>query len=540
MTGAAEDGIWDYYERQADRFVGDRETQQSIARYEKDEDFDPYNYVPPGPVARDYLGSTALTTFIMGPVGGGKTVASAMKRIMGPALYMPACLDGVIRDRCIVVRDTFRRAEKTVLASWLQWFPRTYPGSTWTGGNDRPAAHTLRFRNERGQIVELLTEFLGLNGQDIGDLLRGYEFSSAWANEPDTLPPDALKYLEQRTGRYPSRRLLPREARRFRQVIGDFNAPDVDNWVYADFVEKQSPNRLLFEQPSGLDPNAENIDNLEPGYYEQMAADNEDWYVQRFVHNRFGFSRHGKPVYDTFSDRVHVSARPLKFDPRFPLLIGLDGGAGTMNPAAIIAQDHGDTQLKALREVVPGHGYGPTRFGELLAGIIDRDFPEAREIRAWADPAAMQVHGDREEGQLSWLDIVSGILNVPIWIPFDGSNEIALRIDAVKAELKTDGLRPNLIIDRRGCPKLIRGFASGYCFKRKPETASTTYEPTPDKNDYSHPHDALQYLVGGYRGRTRIIAAARASATRGRLTDGRGGSVWGASKGRGNFDPRTL
>jgi hypothetical protein len=63
--------------------------------------------------------------------------------------------------------------------------------------------------------------------------------------------------------------------------------------------------------------------------------------------------------------------------------------------------------------------------------------------------------------------------------------------------------------------------------------ASTTYEPTPEKNEYSHLHDALQYLVGGYRGRVRIIARARADATRSRASSP---SPWG-SKRRGDFDP---
>jgi hypothetical protein len=315
MNDATEDGIWGFYESNAPR-LDDDEARRLAASYEKDEAFDPYNFVPAGPVARDFLNSTVLSPFIMGPVGGGKTTTAAMKRIMMPALYAPACFDGVIRDRCVVVKDTFRRAEKTVLASWLQWFPRTYPGSSWTGGNDRPATHILRFRNVRGQVVELTTEFIGLNGQSVGDMLRGWEFSMAWANEPDTLPPDTLPYLEQRTGRYPRKArqgteplptMVAHDARRLRQVIGDLNAPDIDNWVYRDFVEKRSPNRVLFEQPSGLSADAENLEGLEAGYYEQMAADNEDWYVQRFVHNRFGYSRQGKPVYDTFNDRVHVA-----------------------------------------------------------------------------------------------------------------------------------------------------------------------------------------------------------------------------------------
>lgn len=517
----------------------DPELERILSKYRLDDrqidrDFDPYRYVPPGPVGRAFILDESLSPFIMGPVGAGKTVTAVFKRIVA-GTRMPACNDGVIRDRFVVVRSTYRDAEKTVLASWLQWFPRTYPGSSWSGGNDRPAIHILRFRTGQGKRVELITEFIGLNGQRVEDRLRGYEISGAWMNEADTLDESALRYLEQRTGRYPKRDMLPAGAKRFRQVIGDLNAPDIDNWVYKTFVEAPSPNRVLYAQPSGLSVEAENLKHLEAGYYEQMAADNEEWFVRRMVHNQFGYSRDGKPVYDTFNPRVHVAPRPIAYDPNLPLLIGLDGGGGTLNPAAIIGQMHAGWQLRILRELVPGHGYGPSRFGELLATEIEQHFPGAK-IRAWADPAS-QYGADREGGQLAWCEIVGVLIGATIQIPFDGSNEISLRTDAVKAELKTDGKDPNMLISPGGCPILVRGFASGYRFKKRKDGG---FEPSPEKNGFSHPHDGLQYLVGGVRGRAAIVQ----SAGRGRdnTAGGRGGWGSGASVGRakGGFDPHRV
>ncbi|WP_336800493.1 hypothetical protein [Kaistia sp. MMO-174] len=518
----------------------DPELERILRKYQLNEreierDFDPYRYVPPGPVARSFILDEHLSPFIMGPVGAGKTVTAVFKRIVA-GTRMPACNDGVIRDRFVVVRSTYRDAEKTVLASWLQWFPRTYPGSSWSGGNDRPAIHILRFRTQHGQRVELITEFIGLNGQRVEDRLRGYEISGAWMNEADTMDEDALRYLEQRTGRYPKRDLLPAGARRVRQVIGDLNAPDIDNWVYKVFVEKPTENRVLYAQPSGLSAEAENIKHLEPGYYEQMAADNEDWFVRRMVHNQFGYSRDGKPVYDTFNPRIHVAPRPLAYDPKLPLLIGLDGGGGTLNPAAIIGQLHAGWQLRILRELVPGHGYGPSRFGELLAAEIEQHFPGA-QIRAWADPAS-QYGADREGGQLAWNEIVGVLIGAVILIPFDGSNEISLRTDAVKAELKTDGKDPNMLISPTGCPILVRGFASGYKFAKRTDGQ---FEATPAKNAFSHPHDGLQYLVGGVRGRTAIVTGAGRGRNGPPGAQGRGGwPAGGAARAKGNFDPHKV
>ena len=55
---------------------------------------------------------------------------------------------------------------------------------------------------------------------------------------------------------------------------------------------------------------------------------------------------------------------------------------------------------------------------------------------------------------------------------------------------------PGLIISRN-CAILRKGFVSGYHFKVIEATGGPRPSPLPDKNRFSHPHDALQYLCLG-------------------------------------------
>lgn len=505
------------------------EDERLRAKYAVSESFDLTRYVPPGPVVQNFILAQPLTKFVMGPVGGGKTVGCAFARIEA-ATRMPVCKDGVIRDKFIVVRDTFRLAEKTVLASWLQWFPKTYPGSTWTGGNDRPATHTLRWRMRNGRIVEATTEFLGLNGESIEDMMRGREISGGWVNEADTVDESVLRNLEQRTGRYPKRdQLLEPDAPRVRQVLGDFNAPSIDNWTYREFVENPKEDRRLFTQTSGRSVDAENLGALELDYYTKIVKNEPEWFVRRFVDNQFGYSRDGKPVYEAFDQNRHVSREPLVPDQNLPLLIGMDAG---LTPAAVFLQPRPNGQLIVTDELYPGHGFGASRFGELVADMIARRYPRVPSIQAWCDPAA-QYGADKEGGELAWMDTVGLILELPVLVPANGSNEIGLRIDAVTGELNRfiDGQTPRLLISRH-CRMLIQGFASKYRFKKRKDNSGATYEPVPEKNDWSHPHDGLQYGVLGYRGRNAVV---RQSAGPARQSSG-GPSPWGSGAKAGGFD----
>lgn len=481
--------------------LGREPTSYELAQaYELEEDFDVTTYVPPGPVMQGFVNDRTKVVFGMGPVGGGKTTAAVMKRIYAGTLQ-PVMPDGWRRDHWVVVRDTFRNAEKSVLESWQRWFPKKYLGGDWTGGNDRPAVHTLRFELPDGSKCEMKTTFLGLNGEKVEDKMRGWELSGAWMNEADTMDEDVLTALEQRVGRYPRKSELRPGDEPFAQIIGDFNAPDQDNWVYRCFVEHPTPDRKLHAQPSGLSDMAENVQRLPKDYYQKIIANEEDWYVQRFVHNRFGFSRYGLPVYiNEFRPHVHLAAARLVVDPTQPLIVAAD--PGTSNAALVFLQPTAKGQLRAVLEIVPGQGYGAVACGMLLKAALENEFRgiDRSRVFGFIDPAGGYGGGI---AILNWMEEISMASGVMFSIPGDGNNDPMRRVDAVRKDLLTmiDADTPALLVCQRGCPMLARGFASGYRFKKNNNAtgAQHKYQLIPEKNQYSHPHDALQYGVIGWR-----------------------------------------
>lgn len=539
----------------------DDDLRLMVSKLEIYEDFDPFNYTPAGPISQRFILDLLPTTFLMGPLGGGKTTACAFKRVFAatqaPIARHPE--DGKPTRMCrwIVLRDTFRSAEKTVLESWKQWFPKTYPGSSWTGGNDRPAVHTLRFMGQDGVRIEAVTEFAGLGENSVETLMKGREYSGAWLNEADTHAEGALDDAEQRVGRYPSAKLLlsvdeieqlgrhlghrVTSGQRLALVIGDLNAPTLDNYVYQKFVKAPTPDRHFYRQPSGRSADAENRFNLEPDYYEKIVRNQEESFVKRMVDNEFGYSRHGKPVYESYRREKHVARSRIITDPRLELGIGIDTSMNTLNPAAVFGQILQPGRVAVCDELYMGHGVGSVRFGEGLKQKLSERYANFGKIRIWIDPAAQ--HGaDSEGGQLTAMETLSVILGLPILLPFNGSNELGMRLDAVKVELRgyTEA-DTHLTICPERCPVLIEGFDGKYRFKRRKESASTEFEEQPEKtHPWSDLHDALQYLIGGFRGRAGLMRAAAdmGAADRGRFERGQArGGGWGKP---GSFDPRKV
>ncbi|MFG1300356.1 hypothetical protein V5F49_11235 [Xanthobacter sp. V3C-3] len=466
---------------------------------------------PPGPVSQAFaLDFASLVKFFMGPVGAGKTTTCIFASQAFSAA-MPTCSDGVVRSKGVVVRDSFRTLEKTTLASWFTWFPKDHPGWDYTGGNDRPAVHTLRFQLPGGRVLESITEFVGIGEKRVEDILRGWEGSWAWMNEADLMSEDVLDYLTQRIRRYPSKRLLPAGVDAPGMVMGDLNAPDIDNFVYKRFVEDLPEGWRFYVQPGGMDPGAENLGNLPRDYYQRMIAGKQDWWVRRFIHNRFGYSRFGHPVYPEFNELLHVAPQELTARPGVPLVLCMDAG---LSPAALVLQPLPDGQILVLDELVPGHGVGPARFAGAIVQLLVERYPGCDIRTAVADPAAL--HGaDTEAGELSWIETVGKAISHPVMPCF--TNEPALRTEAVRLRLVTmiDGRRPGLLISPR-CRKLVQGFAYGYRFENVRKDSTSPFKEKPEKNDFSHVHDALQYGVLEIVGRYGVIDQAAKAGRPGR------------------------
>ncbi len=453
---------------------------------------------PPGPVAAAFFADTARVALIMGPVGSAKT-STALMKIIYAALAQPASpVDGVRYWKAAVVRDTYRNLAKTTIPSWHNWVPRSL--GDWQDGP--PATHRLKF-DLGGALIDLTVEFIALGEHRVEDVMRGWEGSMVYINEADLVPRDVLTYVNSRVGRYPNAQHggCPRP-----QVLLDMNAPDDDNWTWRDFVDALPEGWKFYRQPSGLDPAAENLANLPADYYAKIAHGQPDWWVRRFVRNEFGYSRDGKPVYAEFSDARHVAAQPLLPVRGIGLKLGLDAG---LTPAAVIGQRMPTGQWRILDELVfdgGGIAFGGA-LNRLLAGEKYRGIPV--EV-ACHDPAANARAATDER---TWAQVVRAATKLPMRPA--PSNSLHARLEAVRLPLTRliDG-EPGLLLSPT-CRVLRKGFNSGYRFRRMQVPGREQYADLPEKNEFSHVHDALQYLLDGggeyyaVRGREQAASGAR-------------------------------
>lgn len=483
---------------------------------------------PVGPVASGFVKSRAFISGIMGPVGGGKTVAG-IARCFRLGLSQKANWDEkrgcfVKRCRIMAVRDTYPNLDRTLIKTWHQWVPKEM--GRWSG--DAPRTHTFTIDvgtpGMKGfHQLDMEMIFTALGEHAVEDVLRGFEGTGLWGNEWDLLPRALLELGVGRVGRYPS---VSEGGCRISQIWGDFNAPDEDNHLYDLFVNKKIDSDLaelireqtggkqplieFFEQPGGLEENAENLHNLDPSgegdrdrgriYYRKQAAVMSEPMKRRMVDNKWGAVRSGMPVYPEFSDRLHVveEAKPIE---GLPLRIAMDAG---LTPAAVIGQRTSWGQTIVLAELATIldqedeqlETVGPTAFGEALADLLATRFPGYPVEFAVVDPAAAKGT-DGSGNELSWLQTAARAARIRIRAAPVPNNDLTVRLEAVRRPLKRllEQGKPALVISS-ACKVLRRGFNSGYVYRRTAVAGGDSrYENKPSKNQYSHVHDALQYLM---------------------------------------------
>ena len=496
------------------------------------------SYAPPGPTVARFHASSAMIRPMAGPIGSGKTTGLCWDAIFTTMLQTPQS-DGVRRAKVGMLRDTYRNLYGTTLQTWFKSFPRTL--GDFVGSDDRPFTHALSFPapylDARGQptakmgACELVVEGRALGAHSVEATCRGWEIVLALCDEWDLLPEEATAYLLGRSMRAGDPRY-----RVSRGVAGTFNKPDIDHHAYRMCVEEIEKNRWIevdgrkirglefFDQPPGLlpggppyrtNPEAENLQNLDDGYYVLATINAEDWYIRRMLRNEWGATVSGERVYTGYSDERHLSPVELEPEAGDELVIGLDAG-GT--PAAVILGRTRTGRRIVYAEVVMvdpmdprrtklQHGVGPNRFARELRDLIASRFRRNRFRIGYADPASY-YGADRPAGEYAWPETVGQLLEIPIQPA--PSNEVDLRLDAVKSLLyggnDYDG-KPNLIINR-SCTFLRRGFVSDYKYEaRDPKQPGKTLKP--QKTTTSHVHDALQYACLGDVGRAGVVAGRR-------------------------------
>jgi len=168
-------------------------------------------------------------------------------------------------------------------------------------------------------------------------------------------------------------------------------------------------------------------------------------------------------------------------------------------------------QWRVVFEVVPGRMNG-RRFGDLCRQLLGEKCPGWKIAGAWADPAGF-TGADKEAGELAWAETVGVTMGISIQPA--PTNEIDPRLASVKDELTflIDGSTPGLIVSGPDCPILRKGFASDYCYRKVRVGNTERFDPKPDKSRVSsNPHDALQYVMLGVKGRAGVVIGRAAEA----------------------------
>lgn len=465
------------------------------------------SYDAPPTVGR-FMDSESFGRGIVGPVGSGKTTGCLFELFKRACQQRPAS-DGFRYTRFAILRQTLKQLKDTVLKDCTSWL---------RGICEYKVSESTIYI----EFGDVKSEWLFLPLEDETDRARllSMQLTGAWLSEAIEMDVSVIPDVSGRCGRYPGANL---GGASWSGIIFDTNAPpEGSDWYKFMTDEEERKDWQLFFQPSGLSLEAENLEWLNQSadtlklpvdhperlaegrkYYERLARNpNVDW-VKRYVHGQFGDDPSGTAVFkDSFKRSFHV-VDDLSPVHGYPLIVGQDFGRDCWS---IICQPDHKGRLLVLEEV-PAEDIGlELHVTKALRPALFQERFLGRPVCVVGDPAGMAKSSISEETSFDCLKRL-GLATMPA-----PTNNLDPRIRAIEALLlsQRDG-GPTLVIDGKRCPKIVRALDGGY---RYAKTRQGVRKPTPDKNEYSHGIDALQYaclVVHG--GMTGLITSRLARAT---------------------------
>ena len=462
-----------------------------------------FKYKPDGEVLKHFMKDDTFFRGIRGPVGSGKSVGCCVE-VFRRALVQEKGSDGIRKSRWAVIRNTNPQLRTTTIKTWLDWFPESDWGKFhWSV----PYTHHIK----KGDI-DLEVIFLALDRPEDVKKLLSLELTGIWINEAREIPKSIIDACTMRVGRYPSMR---DGGPSWSGVIADTNAPEEDHWwpimagevPIPDHIPREQAKMLVkpdnwnfYTQPAGMlerkneegeiedyedNPEAENQKNILRSYYSNLIRGKTKSWIDVYVMNRLGHIQDGKPVYPMFASDVHIAKEEIPVAAQVPVYVGIDFG---LTPAAVFAQKVRGRWF--VQSEIVAIDMGIVRFAEVLRNELSTRFAAASEVIIYGDPAG-DFRAQTDESTPFHILRGAGLRAFPA-----PSNSVDLRLEAVSSQLtKMVEGKPALLIDRR-CPQLIKGFEGGYAYKRI-EVSGERYADKPDKNMFSHVHDAAQYLFLG-------------------------------------------
>lgn len=464
------------------------------------------------PTAGKFYLDNSPVACIMGPIGSGKTTASQL-RLQRHAFEQTPAPDGVRYTRWGIVRETYPQLQRTTMESWFQMFPRFRKGShQWISTKK---THVWKFTPPRDKHpIHAEFVFCALDDQEDVANLMGLEVTGFWFNELRLIAPDVVGQASTRAGRYPNKAM---GGPKWNGWIADTNPWSSTSEYHTRFVVNKPENWAFFRQPGGMEPDAENLENLPDGrgYYEKAVQALPPHEVDTLVNCKYGVSRDGRPVYVSYDDNFHchqfeLADAPGRKDSRdrvTPIHIGYDNTG--RNPAAVIAQKTKDGQWRVRYEFC-GQGIGMKAHAAALRVFLAEKVPRYEIQRITCDPAGRAKGADDLDMRMVIQREFPGVqvLNAR-------TNDIATRIEAVDGTMRRNVNGAPAVVVHPECRNLREACISKYHYRRMKLAGEERFTEEPEKvSPYADVADALQYLLlGGGEGRV--------------TSDGKGDEFWG-------------
>lgn len=459
-----------------------------------------FRWNAPGPVAEKAFLNKGYFTGLRGPIGSGKTATMCVKLFTTACAQAPSIVDNVRRTRWAVVRNTSPELRTTTIKTWLDWFPEdVYGRMRWSP----PFTHHIIIGDLDIEVI-----FLALDREEDVKKLLSLELTGIFFNEAREQSLTIITNGLSRTGRYPSMR---HGGPSWYGGMADTNPPAHDHWWPIMSGETPPPASMsdedklsmmaikgfdFFNQPPAafrdrdsrgkivgykVNPEAENIQNLVPGYYESNLVGRTASWIKVYVLNELGEVIVGDPVFKlAFSRDAHVVDRLIPVDPELPLRIGIDFGI----PAAIFGQKYPNNRWNIVHELTIGKSMNARRFARMLKGVIaNLKASPTQGVLLTGDPKGQD--SAQSDGSTAYqMFQAENLIVMPA-----STNDVALRLEAVEMVLGSliEGA-PAFQISSVSAPTLVSALETGYVYDKSGK---------PVKNSFSHVADALQYLLMG-------------------------------------------
>ena len=397
--------------------------------------------------------------------------------------------ENVRSTRWGIIRSTYPELKSTTIKTFQEWVPDTVCPIVY----DVPIRGAMRQKLGDGTILNMEVVFMALESEEDIKKLLSFELTGFLINEVRELPKEIFDYMRGRIPRYPS---MTKGGATWSGIVSDTNPPKIGHWLHQLFEgENGVPEGFkLFKYPPAvyydgkakawaINPDAENLRNLDPGYYKNQIAGNSEVYIRNMLCAEYGITMQGRPVYPQFSQRVHVAKEIIKPDRSLPLILGWDFG---LNPACIFAQLSRRGNLCIIDELAPADEDLTSFCSDYVMPLLNEKYA-GFAVQCVGDPAA------RGRSGLDKRDAFMVMSEFGLRLQLAPTNAFAPRKESVDGFLnRIDGLTIS-----PHCTYLIEGFVGGYVYEKMSNTMAgdIRYKDRAEKNRYSHGQDAVQYIA---------------------------------------------